>query len=117
MSENPAIYQGNGSNVVPLPQIDANTRRGIKAARTRRLRRRMEPFDQLDAEVVQVIERLLPPGDEKLGANTARAILQAQTLRKELLLGKLKAEELERRVEALDVKEEWEKVNVALGII
>jgi hypothetical protein len=46
----------------------------------------------------------------------ARTILQAQTLRKELLLGKLKAEEVERRVEEMDIKDEWEKVKVALGI-
>ena len=40
---------------------------------------------------------LTPPKDKNLGAHTARVILQAQTLRKELLLGELKAEELERR--------------------
>lgn len=96
--------------------LDANTRGRIKAARSRRLRKRMKPFDAIDAEVVALLERITPPDGEDVGTNIARTILQAQTLRKELLLGKLKAEEVERRLEEADVREEWEMVKRALGI-
>jgi hypothetical protein len=70
----------------------------------------------LDAEVVELIKRLTPDPDKELGTNVARTILQAQTLRKELLLGKLKAEELDTRLEEHDVREEWERVKRELGI-
>jgi hypothetical protein len=116
MSENVHTYQANGSATQPLSPLDANTRRAIRSARTRRLKRRLVPFDSLDAEVVKVIERLTPAPDKALGTNTARVIIQAQTLRKELLLGKLKAEELARRIEEWDVREEWEQVKHALGL-
>ena len=96
--------------------LDANTRGRIKAARSRRLRKRMKPFDEIDAEVVALLERITPPDGEDVGTNVARTILQAQTLRKELLLGKLKAEEVERRLEEADVREEWEIVKRALLI-
>jgi hypothetical protein len=109
-------YQPNGTTKRTPEPLDANTRRNIKAARTRRLNRRLKPFDDLDAEVVSTIKRITPPPEETLTANTARAIIQAQTLRKELLLGKLKAEELDRRVEEKDISEEWEEVKRALGI-
>jgi hypothetical protein len=88
----------------------------MKGARTKRLRKRLTPFDAIDKEVVHLIERITPEEGEEVGTNVARAILQAQTLRKELLLGKLKAEEIERRLEDTDIREEWEQVKNALGI-
>jgi hypothetical protein len=100
----------------PPEPLDANVRRSIKAARTTRLRRRFKPFDEIDAEVQVLIKRLTPAEGKPLGTNVARTILQAQTLRKELLLGKLKAEELDARVEERDIREEWERVKRALGI-
>ena len=104
------------ATTLPSNGLDANSRRSIKAARSRRLKKRLGPFDAIDAEVVALIERLTPEPDQALGTNVARTILQAQTLRKELLLGKLKAEEVERRVEEMDIREEWEQVKRALGI-
>ena len=109
----------NGAHKPPsitTKALDADTRGRIKAARTKRLRRRMKPFEEIDAEVVGLLERITPPEGEEVGKNVARAILQAQTLRKELLLGKLKAEEIERRLEDTDIREEWEQVKNALGI-
>jgi hypothetical protein len=96
--------------------LDSNTRGRIKAARSRRLRKRLAPFEEIDAEVVALLERITPPDGQDVGTNIARTILQAQTLRKELLLGKLRAEEVERRLEEADVREEWEMVKRALGI-
>ena len=96
--------------------LDANVRRSIKAARTTRLRRRFKPFEEIDAQIVNLLERITPPDGEEVGTNVARTILQAQTLRKELLLGKLKAEELDARVEERDIREEWERVKRELGI-
>ena len=96
--------------------LDADTRGRIKAARTKRLRRRMKPFEEIDVEVVGLLERITPPEGEEVGTNVARAILQAQTLRKELLLGKLRAEELEDKLEATNIREEWEVVKRVLGI-
>ena len=106
----------NAATTMPPERLDANSRRSIRAARTKRLQKRLGLFDAIDAEVVKLIERLTPEPDKPLGTNVARTILQAQTLRKELLLGKLKAEEVERRVEEMDIKEEWEQVKRALGI-
>jgi hypothetical protein len=109
----------NGAHKPPsitTEALDADTRGRLKAARTKRLRRRMKPFEEIGAEVVGLLERITPPEGEELGTNVARTILQAQTLRKELLLGKLKAEEVERRLEDNDIKEEWEVVKRALGI-
>jgi hypothetical protein len=106
----------NAAATMPLERLDANSRRSIRAARTKRLQKRLGPFDAIDAEVVALIQRLTPEDGKPLGTNVARTILQAQTLRKELLLGKLKAEEVERRVEEMDIREEWEKVKRALGI-
>jgi hypothetical protein len=106
----------NAATTLPAERLDANSRRSIKAGRSRRLKKRLSPFDAIDAEVVALVERLTPDEGEPLGTNVARTILQTQTLRKELLLGKLKAEEVERRVEEMDIKEEWEQVKVALGI-
>jgi hypothetical protein len=100
----------------PSGASEKNARRAIKAARSTRLRRRLKPFNELDAEVVALIKRLTPDADTELGTNVARTILQAQTLRKELLLGKLKAEELDTRLEEHDVREEWERVKRELGI-
>ncbi len=107
----------HGATRMTTEALDPNTRGRIKAARSRRLRRRMKPFDEIDAEVVALLERITPPDGEDMGTNVARTILQAQTLRKELLLGKLKAEEVERRLEEHDVREEWEEVKRALGLV
>jgi hypothetical protein len=96
--------------------LDPNVRRSIKAARTTRLRRRFRPFDELDAEVTDLIRRLDPDPGESVGTNVARTILQAQTLRKEILLGKLKAEDLDARVDERDIRQEWETVKRELGI-
>jgi hypothetical protein len=96
--------------------LDATTRGRIKAARTKRLRRRLAPFEEIDEQVVALVERITPADGEQVGTNVARTILQAQTLRKELLLGKLKAEEVERRLEESDVVAEWERVKRELGI-
>lgn len=96
--------------------LDSSTRGRIKAARSRRLRKRLKPFEEIDAEVVALLERITPPESEDVGTNVARTILQGQTLRKELLLGKLKAEEVERRLEESDIREEWEVIKRELGI-
>ena len=101
---------------MPADPLDANSRRSIKAGRTRRLNKRLKPFDALDAEVVDLITRITPDAGVSLGTNVARTILQAQTLRKELLLGKLKAEEIERRLEESDVRAEFEELKRDLGI-
>jgi hypothetical protein len=109
----------NGSHKAPTittEALDADTRGRIKAARTKRLKRRMKPFEGIDAEVVSLLERITPPEGEEVGTNVARTILQAQTLRKELLLGKLRAEEIEDRLEATNIREEWEVVKRVLGI-
>ena len=116
MSEEPHSYQPNAATKLPSTGLDAHSRRAIKAARSRRLKRRLAPFEEIDKEVVALIRRITPPDGEPLSTNTARTILQAQTLRKELLLGKLKAEEVERRIEELDIREEWEQVKRALGV-
>ena len=102
-----------GAARTPSRRLDADSRRAIKGARTKRLKRRLAPFDALDAEVVDLIRRLEPESGD-IGTNVARAILQAQTLRKELLLGKLKAEEIERRLEESDVRAEFEDLKSVL---
>ena len=109
----------NGAHKAPRTTpgaLDADTRGRIKAARTKRLRRRMKPFEEIDAEVVGLLERITPPEGEEVGTNVARAILQAQRLRKELLLGKLRAEEIEDKLEQANIREEWEVVKRVLGI-
>jgi hypothetical protein len=118
MTGEPHSYQPESATRTTPKPLDANSRRSIRAARTKRLQKRLKPFDAIDAEVVALIERITPSeaDDQPLSTNTARTILQAQTLRKELLLGKLKAEEVERRLEEMDIREEWEKVKRELGI-
>jgi hypothetical protein len=109
----------NGAHKAPsitTEALDADTRGRIKAARTKRLKRRVKPFDELDAEVVTLLERITPQIGEEVGTNVARTILQAQTLRKELLLGKLRAEEIEGKLEATNIREEWEVVKRVLGL-
>jgi hypothetical protein len=109
----------NGAHKTPsitTEALDADTRGCLKAARTKRLRRRLKPFEEIDGEVVALLERITPPEGEEVGTNVARTILQAQTLRKELLLGKLRAEEIEGKLEIADIREEWEVVKRALGI-
>jgi hypothetical protein len=116
MREKPDTYQLSNAAERPRERLDANSRRSLKAARTKRLHRRLTPFDNIDAEVVALIARITPLDNQPLSVNTARTILQAQTLRKELLLGKLKAEEVERRLEESDVREEFEELKRELGI-
>src|SRR5215217_2221357 len=109
----------NGSHKNPTitrEALDPYTRGRIKAARTKRLKRRVKPFEELDAEVVSLLERITPRIGEEVGTNVARTILQAQTLRKELLLGKLRTEEIEAKLEVMDIREEWEAVKRALGL-
>lgn len=113
--QDPYRNAAQGATKLPPNGLDANSRRSIKAARSRRLKKRLAPFEEIDKEVVDLIRRLDPEGHD-LGTNAARTVLQAQTLRKELLLGKLKAEEVERKLEESDVREEWEKVKRELGI-
>jgi len=103
-------YKPLSATRTPSNGSEKNTRRAVKAARSSRLRRRFKPFDDLDAEVVELIKRLTPDPDQGLGTNVARTILQAQTLRKELLLGKLKAEELDSRLDEYDVRQELEEL-------
>ena|SRR5918994_1785392 len=114
--QNPYNNEERWIGTQPVEPISKASRSAIKAHRTKRIKKRLAPFDAIDQEVVELITRLSPPEGEEISTNTARVILQAQTLRKELLLGRLKAEELERRAEALDVVEEWEKVKSELGI-
>ena len=111
--------QTNGAQKPPrmTPEVlDPDARGRIKAARTKRLKRRARPFDEIDAEVVALLERITPQIGEEVGTNVARTILQAQTLRKELLLGKLRTEEMEAKLEVMDIREEWEAVKRALGL-
>jgi hypothetical protein len=116
MGEIPHNNREKWVSAQPVAPLSKASRAAIKAHRTKRIKKRLAPFDAIDAEVVALIERVTPPEGEEMGTNTARVILQAQTLRKELLLGRLKAKELERRAESLDVLEEWEEVKRELGI-
>jgi hypothetical protein len=45
----------NAVTTMPPERLDANSRRSIKAARTKRLHKRLSPFDDIDAEVVKLI--------------------------------------------------------------
>jgi hypothetical protein len=118
MSQNPHSNGANNVTMLPGVPLDAITRRNIKAARTRRVNRRLKPLDDLDAEVRRVIERMdsAYTGDDPLHRNIGRVMLQGLTLRKDIVLARLDIIESERRLEALDIAEEWEKVKHALGI-
>lgn len=110
MSEDPLTYGENGAT---RRTRDAH-RAALKAARTKRLKRRFQPFDQIDQEVRDLLERITPPDGEVIEPAVARVILSAQTLRKELLLGRLRAEELDRKIEEADVMEEFERLKEVL---
>jgi hypothetical protein len=100
----------------PVEPLSKASRAAMRAHRTKRVKKRLGPFEAIDKEVIALIGRLTPPDGEEMSTNTARVILQAQTLRKELLLGHLKAEELERRLEESDVREEFEELKRDLGV-
>jgi flagellar motility protein MotE (MotC chaperone) len=95
--------------------LDRDTRARLRAARTKRLNRRLKPLDDLEAEVKAIQDRT-DPGEDLLDRNDARVILQAQALRKEIQLAKQKVIEVERRLEEQDIAEEFEELKNALGV-
>jgi hypothetical protein len=81
--------------------------------RTRRLNVEKKPFDLLDAEIKEIHRRV---DEGELDRNDDRVILQAYALRKDLLLGKLRATEVIRKLEESDVREEFEQLKDDLGL-
>jgi hypothetical protein len=95
--------QGSATN-----SASRDARARVLAARTKRIRKRSKPLDDIDAEVIALVRRLTPPDDQPLSVNTARAIGQLLTLRKEIVLARFKSEELEYRLEEARAREELE---------
>jgi hypothetical protein len=118
MNQKPHSNGANNVTTLPRTLLDANTRRAIKSARSRRLNRRLKPLDELDAEVRRIIERMdsAYTGDDRLHRNIGRVMLQGLTLRKDIVLARLDIIESERKLEEFDVREEFEELKAIMGV-
>jgi|SRR5829696_8657101 len=116
MSDIPHTNGHDGPSLQQPAPLDANTRRSIRAGRTRRINARLRALDALDSEAAKVLRRITPPEGETIDNATAGTIFKGMTLRKEIQLARFRGTELEGKLELLEVTEEWEQVKRALGL-
>jgi hypothetical protein len=108
MSANPQTQAENSSGGRPRD----NHGIAIKAARTRRLNKKLGPLQNLDRLVADVNTRV---ENGALDRSDARILLQGLALRKDIILAMLRVTEVDRKLEEFDVRAEFEELKRAIG--